>query len=279
MISCYFIVKFYKRYSLKIIFYLFSFFNFINFNFYFFLDGYFANSKQICGIILKRKFFPFLNLSTASLVAIFCIIISFFDEKYLKKYLKVFNIILSIYIILNTGKITAILSLIGVFIVKICTILVKKAKYLKIFINVFLMLCFSSSFIYFLLNKYLYSYSNIFTGRVILWVDYWNYILLNKEKILLGYGFFNKEISYLSHPHNQFLSIIYILGIFGIGVYFLIFYKALIDSYYNEKVVFYLLICMLIMMMGDDYFVLTVLPIFLLIIFQGVFSKFVNIPK
>ena len=169
IISCYFIVKFYKRYSLKIIFYLLSFFNFINFNFYFFLDGYFANSKQICGLMIKRKFFPFLNLSTASLIAVFCIIISYFDKNYLKKCIKNFNIIFSVYVILNAGKMTVLFSLIVIIIVKIYIILIKKIKF---FIITFLALCFSSSFIYFLINKYIPDYSSIFTGRTILWIDF-----------------------------------------------------------------------------------------------------------
>lgn len=271
IISCYIIAKLYKEYSLKIIFYLFSFFNFINFNFYFFLDGNFANSKQICGIIIKRKFFSFLNLSTASTIALFCIIISFFDKKYLKKYLKIFNIILSIYIILSTGKITVILCLIIIMIIIISENLIKKIKLFKAFIVTFLVLCFSSSLIFYLIKEYIPNLSNIFTGRTILWVDYWNYIISNKKNIFFGYGFFNNKISYLTHPHNQFLSIVYILGILGAGLYFFIFYKALLVSYYQEKVIFYLLICMLVLMTGDDYFILTVFPIFSLVVFKAAF--------
>ena len=40
-------------------------------------------------------------------------------------------------------------------------------------------------------------------------MDYINYIYNNKFQILVGNGFFSdeKKISYLSHPHNQYLTI------------------------------------------------------------------------
>ena len=65
--------------------------------------------------------------------------------------------------------------------------------------------------------------------------------------------------------------IFYILGIFGIVLYFLLFYKVLKNTNKDSKLLFNLNMGILILMTGDDYFVLTIMPLYYLIIMCGLY--------
>ena len=111
---------------------------------------------------------------------------------------------------------------------------------LKYTLKTMLTICFCSPFIFYyftlIFNKFLDTKAldipGLFSGRNLLWIDYINYIYNNKFQILVGNGFFSdeKKISYLSHPHNQYLTIFYILGILGFIVYYLFYLKVIDES-------------------------------------------------
>ena len=148
-------------------------------------------------------------------------------------------------------------------------------KILKKILKIMLAICFFSSFIfYFFVNIFteFLSVQNIFSGRNKLWIDYIDYIFKNKSSIFVGNGFFSesKMISYLSHPHNQYLTIFYTLGVFGFITFYLLYLKNIniivqIKEKYYE--LFILFIMLIIQMCGDDYYILTIDPIGIMIIF------------
>ncbi|WP_336165772.1 O-antigen ligase family protein [Fusobacterium polymorphum] len=192
------------------------------------------------------------------------------------KLLRIIIIILSLFIILVGGKFTAILAILISLMIYLLIIKLSifKSK-LKFILKTILVISFSSSFIFYCLIRILnelFSVKNIFSGRSVLWLDYINYILENKLSLLFGNGFFSdsKMISYLSHPHNQYLTILYTLGIFGFVIYYSLFSKSIdrilkvVRKYPDLLLLF---IIQIIQMCGDDYYILTVEPIGMIFIF------------
>ena len=123
------------------------------------------------------------------------------------------------------------------------------------------------------------SVQNIFSGRAILWIDYIDYIFKDVFHIFVGNGFFldEKKISYLTHPHNQYLSILYTLGIFGIILYYKFIVKGISRCFLlrkNYPNLLYMYIVLLIQMCGDDYYVLTIEPLPLIFLFLSYNIKY-----
>ncbi|MFA3904810.1 hypothetical protein ACDQ49_03040 [Fusobacterium nucleatum] len=183
---------------------------------------------------------------------------------------------LSLFTILIGGKFTTILAILVSFMIYVVNIKLSffRSK-LKYILKLLLIISFSSSFILYLFIKIfekLFSIKSILSGRSILWVDYINYILENKVSLLLGNGFFNdsKMISYLSHPHNQYLTILYTLGIFGFIIFYLLLSKSIDRILKVVKIhpdLLIIFIILIIQMCGDDYYVLTIEPIEMIFIF------------
>lgn len=89
--------------------------------------------------------------------------------------------------------------------------------------------------------------------------------------------FLMKKISYLLHPHNQYLTIFYTLGILGFIIYYLFYLKVIDESIKIKKQypnLFMILIIIIFEMCGDDYFILTINPLNLIIIFLIHNSKY-----
>ena len=77
-------------------------------------------------------------------------------------------------------------------------------------------------------------------------------------------------ISYLSHPHNQYLTILYTLGIFGFIIFYLLLSKNIdrilrVVKIYPELLIIFIIL--IIQMCGDDYYILTIEPIEIIFIF------------
>ena len=191
---------------------------------------------------------------------------------------KILIVVLSLYIIILGGKLTTILALfiaIMIYLLNSKLFILSSNKILKKILKIMLAICFFSSFIfYFFVNIFteFLSVQNIFSGRNKLWIDYIDYIFKNKSSIFVGNGFFSesKMISYLSHPHNQYLTIFYTLGVFGFITFYLLYLKNIniivqIKEKYYE--LFILFIMLIIQMCGDDYYILTIDPIGIMIIF------------
>ena len=225
-----------------------------------------------------------ISVANTSLIAIY----SLFSLNLIKnKLLKVFIMFLSISIVIIGGKFTTILALLMAGIIYLLNsklFILSSKKVLKNFLKIMLTICFCSSFIFYyfilILNKLL-NISNLFSGRNELWVDYINYIYSNKFQILVGNGFFSdeKKISYLLHPHNQYLTLFYTLGILGFIAYYLLYLKVIDESVKIKKQypnLFMLLVVIIFEMCGDDYFILTINPLNLIIIFLIYNSKFHN---
>ena len=259
-------------------------FNIINIYIYIYSPKIYGVPKVISGQELSKILVSQISVANTSLIAIY----SLFSVNLIKnKLLKVFIMFLSISIVIIGGKFTTILALLMAGIIYLLNsklFILSSKKVLKNFLKIMLTICFCSSFIFYyfilILNKLL-NISNLFSGRNELWVDYINYIYSNKFQILVGNGFFSdeKKISYLLHPHNQYLTLFYTLGILGFIAYYLLYLKVIDESVKIKKQypnLFMLLVVIIFEMCGDDYFILTINPLNLIIIFLIYNSKFHN---
>ena len=280
--NIYILTKYRWNYVYKRIFLYANIFNIINMFLYKYSTRIYGVPKVILGQELSKILVSQISVANTSLIAIY----SLFSVNLIKnKLLKVFIMFLSISIVIIGGKFTTILALLMAGIIYLLNsklFILSSKKVLKNFLKIMLTICFCSSFIFYyfilILNKLL-NISNLFSGRNELWVDYINYIYDNKFQILVGNGFFSdeKKISYLSHPHNQYLTIFYTLGILGFIIYYLFYLKVIDESIKIKKQypnLFMILIVIIFEMCGDDYFILTINPLNLIIIFLIYNSKY-----
>lgn len=183
------------------------------------------------------------------------------------------------------GKFSTIFSvLIGLTLLKLLNYLSKKNN--ERLLTFLLSVCFLSSLIFFFLEKNLYkiiNVGNIFSGRNKLWIDYINYIIMNIKTFLFGNGFniVREKISYLSHPHNQYLEIFFTLGCFSFLANYLFFLKLknkIVEYKNGNEDLMLLFITLIIMMCGDDYFLLTVyqIPLIIYMLIYNIKFKKVN---
>ncbi|MDQ7004668.1 MAG: hypothetical protein Q9N67_07035 [Ghiorsea sp.] len=110
----------------------------------------------------------------------------------------------------------------------------------------------------------------LLTRRDQIYADFTNYTLENYG-LLYGNGFINNFVhisDITTSAHNQYLHIFFVLGIFGMLIFFAFFVKVLkntleaveMKDYMPFKVFFALAILMVI----DNYFILTVFPLSML---------------
>ena len=280
LVSCYYIVEYTKKINKSItdiILKILTGFTLLNFLLIVFLPGIEQNSKELFGLIISRNTVKYLGLAIASINAGLTLI---YLKSYKNKYIKYIVCTISLIVIFNSGKLSVILTLILVKILKELFLKLPKKISIK-FIQVMITLFFFSSYIYLGIENYLKKYINIekiFTGRVVLWKDYSKYVI-NDGNLFFGNGFFEngKNISYLAHPHNNYLSIIYTLGIFG-GVIFLLYFFKIIEKTFEDlnKQNDYKLMCLLFIffiMNTDDYFLITVYPIYNLIFIDALLKE------
>ncbi|WP_339014010.1 hypothetical protein LDK02_06315 [Fusobacterium animalis] len=285
--NIYILTKYRWNYVYRRVFLYANIFNIINMFLYKYSTRIYGVPKVILGYTLPKVLVPQIWVASLSLIAIY----SLFSISLIKnKLLKLFIVFLSVSLIIIAGKFTTILALLIVGMIYLLNskfFILSSKKMLKYTLKTMLTICFCSPFIFYyftlIFNKFLDTKAldipGLFSGRNLLWIDYINYIYNNKFQILVGNGFFSdeKKISYLSHPHNQYLTIFYILGILGFIVYYLFYLKVIDESIKIKKQysnLFMILIVIIFEMCGDDYFILTINPLNLIVIFLIYNSKF-----
>ncbi|WP_373076688.1 O-antigen ligase family protein [Fusobacterium mortiferum] len=273
--SCYFLICYNSKkfsYYLENNIYVYNIINFILYNFF---TTYSGIEKNIYFITLTRKVSPYVSYSNSSTIAALTFCYIFFKIK--KKWQDYIMLLMVIIILFNTLKLTSILSII-LTIVIYYSYKLKNKKYFII-----LLLLFFSSFIFIELRIEISKYidiRNILTGREILWQDYITYI--NKRDFLnfiFGSGYYSENISFLYHPHNSYLTILYYYGILGCIIYFFWIYKGLINSK-KLKEIHIIILWLCIMMVSDDYYITSFLvPLNFLIFWKGYNLKNKEISK
>ena len=285
--NIYILTRYRWNYVYKRIFLYANIFNIINILLYKYSTRIYGVPKVILGYTLPKIWLPQIWVANLSLIAVY----SLFSINFIKnKLLKIFIVLLSLSLIILAGKFTTILALLiagTIYLLNSKFFLLSSKKMLKYTLKGMLTICFCSPFIFYyftivynkFLNTKVIDVSNLFSGRHLLWIDYINYIYNNKFQILVGNGFFSdeKKISYLLHPHNQYLTIFYTLGILGFIIYYLFYLKVIDESIKIKKQypnLFMILIIIIFEMCGDDYFILTINPLNLIIIFLIHNSKY-----
>lgn len=248
-------------------------FNYLN---YFLLNFFHTTSlsaKKIFGYTIVRKRTDLVNLSIVSIWALLLLIYSIWNMKknHKRTMYDYINIVISFILIFLSGKINVFIAIIIIALITFYKKISKINNFLILFIEFFFV---NTSWLFLSLKKIVGKFIDIpfiLTGRDKLWQDYYTYIFETPFKVIFGFNFMQKEVSYIDHPHNQYLMIFYILGIFGIVLYFLLFYKVLKNTNKDSKLLFNLNMGILILMTGDDYFVLTIMPLYYLIIMCGLY--------
>lgn len=234
-----------------------------------------SNAKKIFGYTIIRRRPDWVSLSIVSIWALLLLIYSIWSvkENHKRTMYDYINIFISIVLIFLSGKVNVFIAIIVMILIVTYKKFSKKNNLLILFIEIFFI---NISWLFLSFKKIVGEFIDIpfiLTGRDRLWQDYYTYIFKTPFKIIVGFNFRQEEVSYINHPHNQYLMIFYILGIFGITLYFLLFYKVLKNTNKNNKLLFNLNIGILILMTGDDYFVLTVMPLHYLIMMCGLYFK------
>lgn len=265
-----------KKYEIKVILIIYKqlfFFSYINFILLNFFHTTSSDAKKIFGYSIVRRASDWVNLSAVSTWALLLLIISFFLLKQKKSIFLFLNIFLSLWLIVISGKVNVFISL---FLVIFFIVYEKifKGTLVLAYILEFILVNTSWLFLFFKKNiSHFIDIPFILTGRDKLWKDYLIYIYDHPHKFITGFNFLQEDVSYINHPHNQYLMILYIMGLVGVIVYLIIFYRVLRNTYDKNKMLFYLNIIIFVLMTGDDYFVLTVYPITFLIILSGLNLK------
>lgn len=234
-----------------------------------------SDAKKIFGYTIIRRRTDWINLSIVSIWAFLLLIYSVWNvrESSKRAIYEYINIAISLMLIFLSGKVNVFIAIFTIILIVFYRKISNKNNLLILFIVFFFI---NTSWLFLSLKKFVGKFIDvpfILTGRDKLWQDYYTYIFKNPFKIIVGSNFMQEEVSYINHPHNQYLMIFYILGIFGITLYFILFYKVLKNTNKDNRLLFNLNMGILVLMTGDDYFVLTVMPLYHLIIMCGLYFK------
>lgn len=181
-------------------------FNYINLFLLSFFNITYKSSKKIFGYLIYRRKIDLINLSNISVWALLLLIFSIWSSK--KKKNKIgdyLNILVAILLIFFSGKINIFVAL--AFII----FLVFSQKFIRrsLLFHFFILFSFFNSSLFFLILKQktqkAFNVVAIATGRDKLWEDYFKFIFNRPEKILTGFSFYQDSVSFLKHPHNQYL--------------------------------------------------------------------------
>ncbi|QQS88004.1 O-antigen ligase family protein [Fusobacterium canifelinum] len=251
------------------------FFNYINLILLNFFHVTSSNAKKIFGYTIIRRRTDWINLSIVSIWALLLLIYSIWNikENHKRTMYDYINIVISFVLIFLSGKVNVFIAIMTISLIAFYRKISNKSNFLIISLQLFFI---NTSWLFLSLKKIVGKFIDvpfILTGRDRLWLDYYTYMFENPFKIIFGFNFLQEEVSYINHPHNQYLMIFYILGIFGIILYSLLFYRVLKNTNKKNKLLFNLNIGILILMTGDDYFVLTVMPLYYLIIMCGLYYE------
>ncbi len=224
--------------------------------------------KVVNDVIVSRVELDMLPLSIASIIALMAfILVGQVKNKFIVYGVRVINVLL----MLQLGKLSVIFSLVSVYMaVVLVTHLYKflntralgyvlKSIYVAILSFPFVIVYFKHS-----LNE---DFVRLLTSRVDIYESFLLYILGNGS-FLFGYGFtsIDNEALLFANPHNQMLGIFFILGLFGLTVYLLMFFKILDnllrDLRRGEVVHITMFLALTLLMQIDSYFLLTVFPLY-----------------
>lgn len=269
IVSIYSIVKIYHKKLLDKIYFVTIFFSILNLLIYLILPPDYIGVKLVKGIKLVRIQLNILPLSIASIISI----LSFFmcnkyeaKKKYLIK-------LLNLYLIIKLGKISILGALIFITSISNIIYIFKYNKLIKqileIFFKIIIVINFLTSFIIIKLQE-LYGVSNftLLTFREDIWRHYIEYFI-TEGNFLFGNGFIepDNKVLNMTNPHNQYLNIIIILGLFGGWVFFIYFNKILKNTlnelYLGNKSIFQIFLTLIFIMITDSYFILTVFPLYM----------------
>ena len=269
IINAYILTKKKWNYINKNLFSIANIFLGLNIFIYFFGAKEEVSPKHILGYTLKKIILRDISVGNFSLIITFSLAGIFLMRKKGNILLVLLTSIVFSYI---NGKFTNILAIILSY---FCCFIFRfyKRNMLEIFLKVITTLCFFSTFIFIEIEKNISQFldiANIFSGRQNIWKEFIAYIERSYKSILWGNGFFNQKVESLSisHPHNQYLAILYIGGIFvyvSFIFYFIEVSKKISYCRTKNKQYIYLYISLLIQMCGDDYFILTINPLVTLV--------------
>lgn len=229
-----------------------------------FLSDYtFSTSKFIFGLELKKRIINNFNISNYSLsLGYLFFLIPVSENKNFKFLLKTILLLCVIYL----GKLSVVLAI-------LIALIVARLKTRTNTLSFVIILGISSLSPFLVKLFYLFfennNLSQLFAGRNVLWLDFCNYII-NQDiySLLFGNGFYSShKISYEPHPHNQYLSVLFIGGLFLFYYYHKFLYTIYKRvSFSNAKEHFVLLLFLVIVQATDDYFILTIYPLPLIIL-------------
>lgn len=272
MTTVYFLVRYKGRLLDEKLYLYASIFNIINVFLYVFGEKEIGSPKILFGYPLQKVILSDIGVASVSLIIIYSLMNVF---RLKNKVAKAGIVISHLFLIFVFGKFSVIFALLIAYFLYFLFQRVFSERISHFFMRNIIILCSTSSLIYYYFNQFfsgIINLENLFSGRNVLWVGYIQYIFSNTNVFFFGGGF-TRETDFFSHPHNQYLQILYIFGIFGFILYisFLLEVGKKVVQYRKEhKELLLLFMTLLIMMCGDDYFLITIFPI-PLITFMSIF--------
>jgi O-antigen ligase len=257
--------KVYEKFSLSIVL-----MNFINTIVLIISPASRIRYKTIGGISIQINYFENVRFSAAALTALLAIILVYkFKSKGFRSNLLIVSTVISgLYNIITLGKLSVLLGL-SVAVLATTFLFHKNRNQIitKIAVNIILIFTFLSGWILRIVIELTSSldinYALLTGRRNMIWSAYIDYFsdvpTLNKFFGSFFIRTYNDIVQPgLPHPHNQWITILISMGLFGLILYFLLLRKAYyctIES--RDKVGFAYMVAINIFATTDDYILLT----------------------
>lgn len=245
------------------------------FNFIYMLSQPFTitRTKKILGLSINLRMSENVVFSRSAIIALIGFIL-FYKLKpvnFKQRVVKLAGIFINIFTIVFLGKLSTLLTLFIVIISGEVVKLIRNKRLYKLIAMVITGVTFSLGFfmptIINICIKYNINYRMIFSGREELWGKYLNHFkeapIINK---LFG-GIYIRTMNevggeIIKHPHNQYLTILVSVGLIGLVLYMILFYKAYYNALlYRDIQGFMILLSINLIGITDDYIFLTVIII------------------
>jgi hypothetical protein len=217
--------------------------------------------KEFLGLEVIRYHYSFISLSSLAIYSGlgYCLASCSKKQRYLW-FWKIFFIV----VIFSTGKFSILLSLIFI---NLFYFAIKQFKY-NVFKITFLLLLFLSSF--YLVSIGGVVLDKILSGRLAIWKDYFDYLSsVSYVNLLIGNGLTSESrmVSFIFHPHNQYLYVFFYGGFLFVFSYFVICQKMIKESL-NNVALLKLTVFLLLIQITDDYLILPGVFITVFLIFS-----------
>lgn len=230
-------------------------------------------TKVILGLSLNIRMSENVVFSRSAIIALIGFIL-FYKLKpvnFKERIFKFVGILINIFTIVFLGKLSTFLTLFMVIISGEVVKLIRSKGLYKLIAMIITGVTFSLGFfmpnIINIFMKYNINYRMIFSGREELWIKYINYFkeapIINK---LFG-GMYIRTMNeiggeIIKHPHNQYLTILVSVGLIGLLLYMILFYKAYYNALLSRDIQgFMILLSINLIGITDDYIFLTVIII------------------